>query len=64
MWEGRDYIEFNQYDEKEIRELLIGRKVKVDGDNLILDNGVILEIEANERLRRLLKWLVFNNKFK
>lgn len=50
MWEYRDYIEFDQDDEKQIKELLIGRKVKVDGDKLILDNGVILEVEANERL--------------
>ena len=35
-------------DEKEIKELLIGRKVKVDGDNLILDNGIILEVVANQ----------------
>lgn len=28
----------DETDEKEIRELLIGRKVKVEGDNLILDN--------------------------
>lgn len=37
----------DEYDEKEIKELLIGRKVKVDGDNLILDNGIILEVVAN-----------------
>lgn len=58
MWEYRDYIEFDQDDEKQIKELLIGRKVKVDGDKLILDNGIILEVEANERLRWLFKWLV------
>ncbi len=38
----------DECDEKEIKELLIGRKVKVDGDNLILDNGIILEVIANE----------------
>ena len=38
----------DECDEKEIKELLIGRKVKVEGTNLILDNGIILEIEANE----------------
>ena len=40
----------DECDEAEIKELLIGRKVKVDIDNdrLILDNGIILEIEANE----------------
>lgn len=38
----------NECDEKEIKELLIGRKVKVEGDNLILDNGIILEVIANE----------------
>lgn len=37
----------DECDEKDIKKLLIGRKVKVDGDNLILDNGIILEIEAN-----------------
>ena len=26
----------------------MGRKVKVDGDDLILDNGIILEVVANE----------------
>lgn len=38
----------DECDEKEIEKLLIGRKVKVEGDSLILDNGIILEIEANE----------------
>lgn len=38
----------DECDEEEIRELLVGRKVKVDGDNLILDNGIVLEIIANE----------------
>ena len=38
----------DECDEKEIKELLIGRKVKVEGDNLILDNGIILEVIANE----------------
>ncbi len=38
----------DECDEKEIRELLVGRKVKVDGDNLILDNGIVLEVIANE----------------
>lgn len=38
----------DECDEKEIKELLIGRKVKVDGDNLVLDNGIILEVVANE----------------
>lgn len=37
----------NEYNEKEIKELLIGRKVKVDGDDLILDNGIMLEIIPN-----------------
>lgn len=42
-----------EYDEKEIKKLLIGRKVKVVGDNgqlatLELDNGLILEVLANE----------------
>lgn len=38
----------DECDEEEIRELLVGRKVKVDGDNLILDNGIVLEVIANE----------------
>ena len=38
----------DECDEEEIKQLLIGRKVKVDGDNLILDNGIILEVIANE----------------
>lgn len=43
----------DECDEKEIKELLIGRKVKVVGDNgqsatLELDNGLILEVLANE----------------
>lgn len=39
----------DECDEKEIEQLLIGRKVKVDDKgNLILDNGIILEVEANE----------------
>ncbi len=39
----------DECDEEEIKELLIGRKVKVDekNDRLILDNGIILEIIAN-----------------
>lgn len=37
-----------EYEEEEITKLLIGRKVKVEGDNLILDNGIVLEIVANE----------------
>lgn len=48
MWEYKDYIGLDQDDEKEIKELLIGRKVKVDGNKLLLDNGMILEVEANE----------------
>lgn len=38
----------DECDEEEIRELLVGRKVKVDEDNLILDNGIVLEVIANE----------------
>ena len=38
----------DECDEKKIKELLIGRKVKVERDNLILDNGIILEVIANE----------------
>ena len=44
---------FNEDDEEEIKKLLIGRKVKVIHYNdrkglLILDNGIILIVEANE----------------
>jgi hypothetical protein len=38
----------DECDEEEIKNLLIGRKVKVGGDNLILDNGLVLHIIANE----------------
>lgn len=48
MWNYGDYIELNECDEKEIKKLLMGRKVKVDRDNLILDNGIILKVVANE----------------
>ena len=48
MWNFEEYIELDQDDENKIRKLLFGRKVKVDGNNLILDNGIVLEIEANE----------------
>lgn len=37
-----------EQDEKEIEELLLGRKVTVDDyDNLVLDNGVVLKIYPN-----------------
>lgn len=48
MKEYKTIQHLDECDEKEIKELLIGRKVKVKGDNLILDNGIVLEIEANE----------------
>lgn len=38
----------DECDEEEIKHFLIGRKVKVDGDNLILDNGLVLQVIANE----------------
>lgn len=41
-------ISLDECDEEEIRKLLIGRKVKVEGDNLVLDNGIILEVVANQ----------------
>lgn len=46
-------IEYDFSDEKEIKELLIGHKVKVKNNNgqsaeLELDNGIILEVLANE----------------
>lgn len=54
MWKYNDgRIEYDQDDEKEIRQLLIGHKVKVISNNgqlaiLELDNGIHLEVEANE----------------
>lgn len=48
MWEYKEYIELDQDDEEKMKQLLIGRKVKVKGDNLILDNGIILKVIANE----------------
>ena len=37
------------YNEKEIKELLIGRKIKkVDESTLLLDNGTVLEIYGND----------------
>lgn len=37
-----------EQDEKEIEELLLGHKVTVDDyDNLVLDNGVVLQIYPN-----------------
>lgn len=50
---NNETIIYDECDEKEIKELLIGHKVKVIGKNgqtatLELDNGVRLEVEANE----------------
>lgn len=48
MW-NRDYEEYYYCEEEKIRELLLYRKiVSVEKDVLILDNGVTLEIVANE----------------
>lgn len=45
MYKDRTLCEQN---EKEIEELLIGHKVTVDDyDNLVLDNGVMLQINPN-----------------
>lgn len=45
MYKDRTLCEQN---EKEIEELLLGHKVTVDDyDNLVLDNGVILQINPN-----------------
>lgn len=45
MYKDRTLCECN---EKEIEELLIGHKVTVDDyDNLVLDNGVVLQINPN-----------------
>lgn len=38
-----------EYEEREIKELLFGRKIeKVSADTLQLDNGLVLQINANE----------------
>lgn len=45
----RDYKELEHYQEDEIKELLLYRKItKVSDEKLSLDNGVELEIVANE----------------
>lgn len=45
MYKDRTLCECN---EKEIEELLLGHKVTVDDyDNLVLDNGVVLQINPN-----------------
>lgn len=42
-------IRYGYYNESKITELLFGRKVKVVNENeLLLDNGLVLEIQANE----------------
>lgn len=35
-------------EEEEIKTLLIGHRVRVEGNNLILDNGKCLEVKPNE----------------
>lgn len=41
--------DLDECDEKEIKELLFGRKVKkVSADTLLLDNGIELTVKANE----------------
>lgn len=45
MYKDRTLCECN---EKEIKELLLGHKITVDDyDNLVLDNGVVLQINPN-----------------
>lgn len=45
MYKDRTLCECN---EKEIEELLLGHKITVDDyDNLVLDNGVVLQINPN-----------------
>lgn len=44
MYKDRTLCECN---EKEIEELLLGHKVTADYDKLILDNGVVLQINPN-----------------
>lgn len=49
MWKYNDYTQYEHYNEKEITDLLLYRKiVKVENDNLVLDNGLRLEVIANE----------------
>lgn len=49
MWKYNDYTKYEHYDEKEITDLLLYRKiVKVEDDTLVLDNGLRLEVIANE----------------
>ena len=44
MYKDRTLCECN---EKEIEELLLGHKITADYDKLILDNGVVLQINPN-----------------
>lgn len=49
MYKFRDYTEYDYCDEREITKLLLYRKiVRVEGDTLVLDNGVQLEVIPNE----------------
>lgn len=48
MWKWNEETCYSYRDEIEIAELLIGRTVKVDGDTLVLDNGVKLQVLPNE----------------
>ena len=48
-WERKYDEEYDECDEKEIKELLLYHKItKVNENTLELDSGTILEIEANE----------------
>jgi len=41
--------ELDECEEKDIKDLLFGRKIeKVSEDTLLLDNGIVLEIQPNE----------------
>ena len=54
MYKSENYVRYDEYDEKEIRNLLIGRKIaRVENvsercGTLVLDNGERLMVEANE----------------
>lgn len=49
MWKYNNYTEYEHYDEKGITDLLLYRKiVKVEDDTLVLDNGLRLEVIANQ----------------
>lgn len=50
MWtDYKGNVQYDQEDEKEISELLVGRKVtKVSNNTLLLDDGTELEVQGND----------------